>query len=664
VWTFGDGGAQNTTATSMSRTYAIAGTYNVTLQVTDDKGATGSVTKPVTVGSTTTPTTNTPPVANFNFSCDGLTCSFLDASTDPGGAVTGRSWTFGDGGTSTATNPTRTYATGGTYTVTLTVSDAQGAIGTKSQAVTVSGPSSPVSGWDRVLQDTIVTGNLAIPAGQKWLIGRNVQVAGNVLVQDATLGMRPGSTLKIVGADPNRYVGGGLHYSATVDSDRGVWVWGTGQLDISCTPKAGWNRTGVDPTWLPNDEYWIAPTAVGDFQPKRWTPGQAIPRVHSAVPATEVLNVTRDCTIEGPGHIHIHSSRPQRVEYVQLRALGVSNAAFGGVVLGRYALHMHFSGTGTVGTVVRGVAAVESRGTVFVPHASHGITMVDNVSINSYGDGLWWDLSHETNDLLVDHMAIIGVGMPGGVSGGVTSTHDAFLLGAGTNMEVRNSVAAGARGSDQSIGFEWPEPTPIFNAVLDKLVWKFNAGNVAHNNLGAGLRFWNNSAHQHVVDQYVSYRNQGGSIENGAYVNLNEYLNITSLEDGYGTWYGGMLHSAVTWNSNSGEGGGRTAAIRNAQFIALQGPALTIGHRQLPAASYMAIDNVTLTPGPNQPKLFITEGTHPWWARFTRTAITPDDIRFETMGGGNEGTSILIDHPDGRKWEVKILNGQKVVTNR
>ena len=31
------------------------------------------------------------------------------------------SWDFGDGGTSTAQNPTHTYATPGTYSVTLTV---------------------------------------------------------------------------------------------------------------------------------------------------------------------------------------------------------------------------------------------------------------------------------------------------------------------------------------------------------------------------------------------------------------------------------------------------------------------------------------------------------------------------------------------------------------
>jgi PKD repeat protein len=80
-------------------------------------------------------------VAAFTASCSGLTCQFTDASTDADGTIASRSWSFGDGTTSTATNPSRTYAAGGTYTVTLTVTDNGGATGTTSQNVTVSAPS-------------------------------------------------------------------------------------------------------------------------------------------------------------------------------------------------------------------------------------------------------------------------------------------------------------------------------------------------------------------------------------------------------------------------------------------------------------------------------------------------------------------------------------------
>jgi PKD repeat protein len=83
------------------------------------------------------PPTNATPVANFTSSCTNLNCGFTDGSTDSDGTVAAWAWTFGDGGTSTAQNPTRTYASAGTYTVTLRVTDNLGATGQRSQPVTV-----------------------------------------------------------------------------------------------------------------------------------------------------------------------------------------------------------------------------------------------------------------------------------------------------------------------------------------------------------------------------------------------------------------------------------------------------------------------------------------------------------------------------------------------
>ncbi|MFB3110557.1 MAG: PKD domain-containing protein, partial [Gemmatimonadales bacterium] len=83
---------------------------------------------------------NQAPTAAFTLSCTDLTCDFTDGSSDGDGSVVSWSWGFGDGATSVELNPSHTYAAGGTYTVTLTVTDDGGAPDSASQGVSVSEP--------------------------------------------------------------------------------------------------------------------------------------------------------------------------------------------------------------------------------------------------------------------------------------------------------------------------------------------------------------------------------------------------------------------------------------------------------------------------------------------------------------------------------------------
>jgi PKD repeat protein len=128
VWDFGDG--TSSTGVNATRVYAAPGTYQVRLFVTDSQGLGGSVTKPVTVGGS-------PPTANFTFTTNGLFVSFTDTSTDSDGTIVSRLWSFGDGDTSTTTNPSGSYAAPGTYQVTLTVTDNHGLTDSITKSVTV-----------------------------------------------------------------------------------------------------------------------------------------------------------------------------------------------------------------------------------------------------------------------------------------------------------------------------------------------------------------------------------------------------------------------------------------------------------------------------------------------------------------------------------------------
>ena len=84
------------------------------------------------------------PVANANgpyFGVAGNSIAFSSTgSSDPDGAIVAYDWSFGDGARSDAAGPSHTYATAGTYAVTLTVIDNDGRTNTASTIATVAEP--------------------------------------------------------------------------------------------------------------------------------------------------------------------------------------------------------------------------------------------------------------------------------------------------------------------------------------------------------------------------------------------------------------------------------------------------------------------------------------------------------------------------------------------
>ena len=128
-WTFGDGVTD--TGLSVQHTYALAGSYNVTLVVSDNGGATGSKTEMVTVEDR--------PVAKFVVVRD-LMAVQVDASTSyaiGGATITSYAWDWGDTAMGTGVTTSHTYATPGRYTIGLTVTDSRAATGSTTRLTSV-----------------------------------------------------------------------------------------------------------------------------------------------------------------------------------------------------------------------------------------------------------------------------------------------------------------------------------------------------------------------------------------------------------------------------------------------------------------------------------------------------------------------------------------------
>ncbi|MEZ9820213.1 immune inhibitor A domain-containing protein [Shewanella sp. 10N.286.45.A1] len=126
AWDFGVDNAGSTIA-APSYTYANAGSYLVTLTVTDGNGTEFTNSTTVIVQASLD--------VGFTFTVSDLSVAFINTSSGGSGELS-YLWQFGDGATSTVASPSHNY-TAGSYTVTLTVTDEQGQSGVMTAAINV-----------------------------------------------------------------------------------------------------------------------------------------------------------------------------------------------------------------------------------------------------------------------------------------------------------------------------------------------------------------------------------------------------------------------------------------------------------------------------------------------------------------------------------------------
>ena len=120
-WDFGDGNFDE--SQNPKHTYNSSGNFNVSLKATNSNGCVTSKTVPAYIHI------NTGVKADFtnstSASCSApVNVNFTNKSTGSGNLT--YQWNFGDGSTSTLANPTHTYSTSGSYTVTLKSTNSTG----------------------------------------------------------------------------------------------------------------------------------------------------------------------------------------------------------------------------------------------------------------------------------------------------------------------------------------------------------------------------------------------------------------------------------------------------------------------------------------------------------------------------------------------------------
>jgi PKD repeat protein len=113
LWKFGDG--STSTQNNVTKYYAAAGAYTVTLIETTDKGCQDSATKIVTIYAS--------PKADFTSAdvCLGATNNFINTSSVPSGSTVKYTWTFDGADTTHARNPSYAFRDTGDHTALLIV---------------------------------------------------------------------------------------------------------------------------------------------------------------------------------------------------------------------------------------------------------------------------------------------------------------------------------------------------------------------------------------------------------------------------------------------------------------------------------------------------------------------------------------------------------------
>lgn len=239
---------------SATHAYAAVGTYEATLHVVDEDG--DAVTAAATVE-----VSNAVPVANFTATPDSgfapLSVTFdASSSSDPDGAIVAWTWNFGDGVTGSGPSVTHVYATAGTFTASLTVTDDSGATASATHSIGVQAAVAPAAADDvfvTVVGDALVGDLLVANGGAADGLGAPggavVGFGGGDLGGDATANPA-GATVPLAGGTLSIDAAGVLSFTNPVGAGTYAFMYrlanAAGSSDASVTIHVHAAPTGRD----------------------------------------------------------------------------------------------------------------------------------------------------------------------------------------------------------------------------------------------------------------------------------------------------------------------------------------------------------------------------------------------------------------------------------
>jgi len=335
AWDFGDG----TTGTGVTpaHSYGTAGTFTVHLAVTDDRGTVAETTQQIV----TTLPVNQSPVAAFTPTATGLTVSVdATASSDPDGTIAGYDWNFGDGATGTGATAVHPYAAGGTYSVSLTVTDNAGATATLVQNVTVVAPPAATVLAKDTFARSVPSGWGTADVGGAWAVdaASNFSVSAGSGLISTPIGITRTAKLTTAGATDNetqvrlsfdKSSTGGGNYASVMGRVIGadnyaarIWIRNNQGVQLQLmngnTILKAVNIDGL--TYLPGTQLQVRFQTVGTspttLKAKVWAIGSAEPT------AWQLTSTDATAALQAPGSVSLRSY--------------ISGTATGGTVVTRF----------------------------------------------------------------------------------------------------------------------------------------------------------------------------------------------------------------------------------------------------------------------------------------------------------------------------------------